>query len=169
MGPRTVPEFTQDAEIRWWAGGAGPRISYPTHSEVIVYAQSEVAKLTRLPRGWDGAEGRAVHTAVANLAVTVIRAVSRGDGLATPQFSPLPDGGLNIVWLVNGDELTIAFDDGELTFRGYWADGREAFDYQLAASESPTSGQRRLAAALDDSRIFLEKISAGVRHQLISR
>ncbi|MDP7739362.1 hypothetical protein [Mycobacterium paragordonae] len=168
--PRTVPTFIQDADTRWWAARPGqPQVSYPTRSEVIVYAQSELAKLTRLPRGWDGARGRAVHTAVANLAVSLIKAIAQADGLATPQFSPLPDGGLNVVWLVDGDQLTIAFEDGELAFRGYWADGREAFDHELAVSKGPTDGQRLLGVALDDSRIFLEKISAGVQHQLIPR
>lgn len=165
--PRRVPAFTQDASVRWWAGGSELHVAYPTQAEVIVYAQREMAKLTRLPRGWDGGNGIAVPTTVANLALTLIKAVTQADGLATPQFSPLPDGGLNIVWLVDGDELTIAFDEGELSFRGYWADGREAFDHQLSATEKPSSAARRLSAALDDSRIFLEKISVGVQHQLI--
>lgn len=168
---RQIPAFTQDPAIRWWAGEVGAQGThalYPAHDAVIIHAQSELAKLTRLPRGWDGRDGHALRTIVADSALTLIRLIVRADGLATPQFSPLPCGGVNIVWLVAGDQLTIAFEDGELSFYGLWASGQEAFDYQLASViADPILGKEHLRAAVTESREFLEKISTGIQHQLI--
>ncbi|MBS9532392.1 hypothetical protein KIH27_02175 [Mycobacterium sp. M1] len=167
MAARAVPVFTQDELVRRWVSGGEPHPPFPTRAEIIVYAQRQVVELTRIPYGWDGGTGRPVDTTIANLAVSLIGAVTRSDGLATPQFSPLPDGGVSITWLVNGDRLTIEFEDGELMFRACWGDGKDAFDYDFAPGDTTLSG--RLEAALDDSRTFLEKISAGIQHQLISR
>ncbi|WP_370066819.1 hypothetical protein [Mycobacterium sp. MAA66] len=80
--------------------------------------------------------------------------------MATPQFSPLPDGGVVITWLVDGDDLTITVDTDEVSVVGTWEGGREAFGYDLI--ERPGL----LLSAIDESRVFLDKISANVRHQL---
>lgn len=87
------------------------------------------------------------------------------DGLATPQFSPLPDGGLYITWLVGGDRLTINLDPDEISIRGAWRDGHEAFRFDAGFGTFLPS---ELESAIDDARSFLLKISTRVQHQLLT-
>jgi hypothetical protein len=86
-----TPRFAQDQQTRTWVFSAKPPVT-PSRSEILRYAQRELAALRRLPRGWDGGSGIALRPGLASLALLLVDQVTTDDGLATPQFSPLPDG-----------------------------------------------------------------------------
>lgn len=158
MGDQLAPRFAQDSATRHWALDSSPDV--PTRVNVVNYAQRELAALQRLPFGWDGANGLPLRSKFASAALMLVTALTFRDALATPQFSPLPDGGVNIIWLVDGDDLSITLDTEEIGISGTWADGREAFDHDLVQRPE------LLSAAIDEARVFLDKISMNVRHQL---
>jgi hypothetical protein len=99
------------------------------------------------------------------MALFLVDLVATDDGLATPQFSPLPDGGVYVTWLVAGARLTINLDPYGVSIRGVWGDGHEAFRFE---PDHATFLQSELEAAIDDARSFLLKISTRVRHQLLT-
>jgi hypothetical protein len=91
--------------------------------------------------------------------------VTADDGLATPQFSPLPDGGLCITWLVGGDRLVVSLDPYGISIRGMCGDGHEAFHFE---PDHVMLLQSELEAAIDEARSFLLKISTRVQYQLVT-
>jgi hypothetical protein len=155
--------FVQDVETRSWVV-PGSAHGTPTRIRVLRHAQSEIANLRKLSPDWDGAGGVPLRPELANVAWVFVSHITTSDGLATPQLSPSPDGGLEVVWLVGGDRLTLSVAPDELMLYGRWADWREAFRFEHRwGSFTPDE----LIAALDDARRFLEKISDGVQHQLL--
>lgn len=158
MGDQLAPRFAQDSATRHWALDSTPEV--PTQTNVVNHAQRELAALQRLPMNWDGAHGQPLRSRFASAALILVTELTFRDALATPQFSPLPDGGVSIVWLVDGDDLSITLDTEEISISGTWSDGREVFDYDLARRPE------LLSAAIDEARVFLDKISMNVRHQL---
>jgi hypothetical protein len=155
-------DFAQDQQTRTWV--LPPGMPEPHPVQIVEYAQREIAKLSRLPHGWDGADGIALHPALVNAALNVIIKLTFRPGLATPQFSPSPDGGLDIIWLVGGNRLTASLDLEEISLDGTRADHTDAFPrFECRWFELQTP---ELDIAIKEARIFLEEISAGVAHQL---
>ena len=159
---RATGDFAQDQQTRTWI--LPPGIPEPHPVQIVDYAQREIAKLSRLPHGWDGGRGIPLHPALANTALNVIIQLTTRPGLATPQFSPSPDGDLDIIWLVGGNRLTASLDLEEISLYGTRADRRDAFPrfdcrwFELQSLE--------LEVALKEARIFLEEISTSIAHQL---
>ena len=160
---RAIGGFTQDFETREWVMRTRPRV--PSPAQIMMYTQREIAKLRTLPRGWDGSGGAPLHPALANVAFSFVMALTTREALATPQFSPSPEGGLNIVWLVAGNRLTVSLELDEIGLYGTWSDGHDALRFEQRAGE--VSSDRRFQAALEDAKTFLEKISTNVQHQLL--
>jgi hypothetical protein len=163
IGNAAAPQFAQDQQTRTWVLSDSAPES-PTRSDVLKYAQRELANLRRLPRGWDGGRGVALRPELANIALVFVRAITTEDGLATPQFAPLPDGGLYVTWLVGGNRLTITLEHDELGMRGVWREGHEAFRFDRRHG---TYLPGELEGVLHDAQSFLLKISAQVQHQLL--
>src|ERR1700737_1955916 len=91
IGHRTAPRFAQDPETRSWVfSGSSPE--RPSRTEILRYTQRELANLRRLPPGWDGDSGVPLDADLANFAFSLVAEITNDDGLATPQFSPSPDG-----------------------------------------------------------------------------
>lgn len=157
------PRFTQDHQTRKWALSENAS-GYPRRAELLKYAQRELANLRRLPEGWDGGNARGVRSELANVALALIDAVTRVDGLATPQFTPLADGGLEVTWLVGGDRLVITLEPEVFSIRGVLRDGHELLSFERRYGEDFSS---ELETVLRDAQRFLLKISARVRHQLL--
>jgi hypothetical protein len=159
-----TPRFVQDQQTRAWVFSDRQPVA-PSRAAILKYAQRELAGLRRLARGWDGGKGIPLRPEFASMALFLVDLVTIEDGLATPQFSPLPDGGLYITWLVGGDRLTINLDPYEISIRGVWGDGHEAFRFEPDHAMFLPS---ELKAAFDEARSFLLKISARVQHQLLT-
>lgn len=162
IGIPAAPRFAQDPQTRTWVLSGNPPAA-PSRADVLKYAQRELATLRRLPRGWDGGKGVPLRPGFADLALVFVDLVTSDDGLATPQFSPLRDGGVYITWLVGGNRLTINLEPWGISIRGVWREGHEAFDFE------PEPGgflQSELEGAINEARSFLLKISTRVQHQL---
>lgn len=159
---RARGDFAQDPQTRSWI--LSPGVPEPHPAQIIRYTQLEIARLRRLPHGWDGGRGVPLHPALANVAFNVVRALTTRSGLATPQFSPSPDGGLDIIWLVGGNRLTASVDLEEISLYGTRADGRDAFPrfgcrwFELQPPE--------LEVAIKEAGRFLDEISTSIAHQL---
>jgi hypothetical protein len=153
--------FAQDPQTRSWVL---PGSFEPNPVQIMRYTQLEIAKLRRLPHGWDGGRGVPFHPALANVAFNVVAALTTRSGLATPQFSPSPDGGLDIIWLVGGNRLTASLELEEISLVGTWADGQDAFPpFEHRWFELQ---RQQFEAAIQDASTFLEKISTHIEHQL---
>jgi hypothetical protein len=154
---RATGDFAQDQQTRTWV--LPPGIPEPHPVQIVEYA-----KLSRLPHGWDGADGIPLHPALVNAALNVIIKLTFRPGLATPQFSPSPDGGLDTIWLVGGNRLTASLNLEEISLHGTRTDHSDAFPrFECRWFELQTP---ELEVAIKEARIFLEEISAGVAHQL---
>jgi hypothetical protein len=164
IGNPVTPRFAQDQETRTWVFSDSPPAT-PSRSDLLRYAQRELAALRRLPRGWDGGKGIPLRPGFATLALFFVDHLTTDDGLATPQFSPLPDGGLYITWLVGGDRLTIDLEPYGMSIRGVWREGHEAFSFE---PDRATLLQSELESAINEARSFLLKISTRVQHQLLT-
>ena len=163
IGYPVTPQFAQDQQTRTWVlSGAPPE--RPTRVEVVRYAQRELAHLRRLPRGWDGSDGVPLSPELASIALGLVIAITTDDGLATPQFSPLPDGGVYITWLVGGDRLTLTLDADEISMCGVSREGHEAFRFEHEYGAFLAS---EFEGAINDAESFLLKISTRVQHQLL--
>jgi hypothetical protein len=144
-----IGDYAQDIQTRSWILPTG--VPGPSIEQIRRYSQFEVAKLLRLPHGWDGGRGAPLHPALANVALNLVAALTTRSGLATPQFSPSTDGGLDIVWLVAGNRLTASLDLEGISLYATWADGGDAFprfeynrferlerEFEVAVMESAT-------------------------------
>lgn len=164
IGAPLTPRFAQDQQTRTWVLSGNPP-AMPLRADVLRYAQRELASLRRLPRGWDAGKGVALRPGLATLALVLVDLVTVDNGLATPQFSPLPNGGLYITWLVGGDKLVIELEPGGMSVRGVLSGGSEAFNRDFEPHPR-TFLQSELEGAINEARGFLLKISTRVQHQL---
>lgn len=165
IGAPVTPRFVQDHQTRTWVLSGNPPAT-PSRADVLRYAQRELAGLRRLPKGWHGGKGVALRPGLATLALLLVDLVTVGDGLATPQFSPLPNGGLYITWLVGGDRLAIELEPDGMSVRGVLGGGSEAFNRDFERNPRMFL-QSELEGAINEARSFLLKISTRVQHQLL--
>jgi hypothetical protein len=165
IGAPSRPRFAQDHQTRAWVLSGNPP-AIPSRAEVLRYAQRELAGLRQLPRGWDGGKGVALRAGLASLALLLVDQVTVDNGLATPQFSPLPNGGLYITWLVGGDRLAIELEPEGMTVRGVLSGGAEVFNREFEP-DPRTFLRSELECAINEARDFLLKISTRVQHQLL--
>jgi hypothetical protein len=166
IGNPVAPRFAQDQQTRTWVLSDNPP-AMPPRADVLRYAQRELAALRRLPKGWDGGKGVALRPGLATLALLLVDLVTVDDGLATPQFSPLPNGGLYITWLVGGDRLAIELEPEGMSVRGVLSGGSEVFNRDFEPNPR-TFLQSELEGAINEARSFLLKISTRVQHQLLT-
>jgi hypothetical protein len=164
MNSPSLPRFAQDHQTRTWVLST-PAPAQPSKAHVLTYAQRELAGLLRLPRGWDGGQGVPLRPEYANAALAMVALITTQDGLAAPQFSPLPSGGVDLTWLVGGDRLTITLDPEEISICGVWRTGHECFAFE---PERHAVLQSELDAAVKEAQSFLLKISTRAQHHLVT-
>lgn len=97
--------------------------------------------------------------------VVVLRLIAAivGNGSATPQIADNGDGGIEVMWIVNGASLTVDYEDElEILVTAVGADGTRLFAHTLTAYWTPFD------AAIAEAKSFLAAISAGMtaRHAL---
>lgn len=160
--------FEGDTQTRRWvARGWRPEDSDASRSLLLTHAQVRIAQLTSA-----GAPGRdrgwlPVPTSVSTTVMALLDFLIKTDDLATPQIAPTPEGGLNVEWLVSGDSLSLTVDREGVSLIAEFDNGEFAFpplswDFQHDSSET-------LGRALASASLFLEKISTGIQHRLLTR
>ena len=82
------------------------------------------------------------------------------EGSATPQIADNGEGGIEVLWLVDGSSLTVDYEDEfEILLTGA-REGDRAFTHLLTAYWTEQD------AAIAEARRFLADISTGVRHPI---
>jgi len=87
--------------IKW--SQSGPR---PWYVDLV---ELELNKIASLGKGWDGNRARPVTFRALKSSVEVLSGLL-GEDSPTPQFFPLPDGGVQVEWLVAGNSVVIEID-----------------------------------------------------------
>jgi hypothetical protein len=108
-----------------WSFAPGPvYIIEPGHfSSLLGSVAGEVTRLRQLRHGWDGYRAKPITERALYSVGRVLSFVLRPDS-EPPQFAPLIDGGIQIEWLVGGDDLTIEVrDTGEVNVLAMSASG----------------------------------------------
>jgi hypothetical protein len=119
--------------------------------QVLQLASRQLGRLFTLPEGWDGGQAKPVLPTTAILAMQVLGLVV-DDFTPAPHVFPLPDGGIQLEWLINGDGLEIEISpNGELGALGIDAAGLTRIDHEFRA------GTDTLALKLTKS--YLQTIS----------
>jgi hypothetical protein len=131
-------------------------------SVLLQMSRDKLQRLVELPEGWDSHRGRPVTILAASVLAGVLDSLVMDD-VATPQIAPLPDGGVQVEWLVSGDSVEIDVSpEGAIVILATYSDGQsevEAEFYHYAPDVD----------AIERSRMFLGKISQNVSHRLAAR
>lgn len=89
--------------------------AYPSASGIgrrealLEEAARELLRLRKLPQGWDGYRAAQISKAAIYGAGWVLDAILAADS-CKPQVFPTADGGVQIEWYADGDEITIDID-----------------------------------------------------------
>lgn len=148
-----VETLATDATWTSWvrAGEAG------SADVMLQAAQQKISRLTRLKRGWDGGAGRPTSSLAAMVLNGILIHVTSTAG-PTPQIAPLPDGGVQVEWLVSGNSVEINVDGrGEVTVLSSDDSGTPVFEAEHWYNE------RQLVGLLNAVRDHLENLGALVR------
>jgi hypothetical protein len=73
------------------------------------YMKTQLDRLLALPDGWDGARARSITDSAVLTAVQVLFGFA-DDAVLPPQLVPLPDGGIQLEWHVDGNDLELEVD-----------------------------------------------------------
>ncbi|MDM4761528.1 hypothetical protein QT381_00705 [Galbitalea sp. SE-J8] len=129
-----------------------PSTIYRSRRALLTYS---VARLRELARR-QGARHQEPYAVVLRLIDAII-----GVGSATPQIADNGEGGIEVLWLVNGASLTIDYEDEfEILVEGVAADGTRAFAHTL------TRYWTRADSTVVDAKRFLATLSASVARPL---
>lgn len=119
--------------------------------QVLEAAAAQLKPLLQLRDGWDGARARKVdpHAAIWSLWV-IADLVS--DALVMPQLFPLPDGGIQLEWLIDGNGLEIdVAPSGEIGILGVDRVGFSRVDGEARAGDG--------FGPLEEARAYLKEIA----------
>jgi hypothetical protein len=154
--PPTFHTSADDPATRAWERGAHvvPR------EALLTEAREKLSRLLGLPSGWDGHTGQALAPVAAMAMNGVLTELVRDDG-PTPQLAPLPDGGIQVEWLVAGISLRIDVD----TMGDVSVTGDEPGNAELFADEFPYWEPDYWV--LDKCQTLLEKMAGFVEKRLM--
>jgi len=93
----------EDALRDAWARGADISAEDARRS-LLRAAVNKMVRLTQLPHGWDNQEAQPVHLEAVEVAAHLLEEIQPTYG-PTPQVGPMPDGAVEITWLVNSHEV----------------------------------------------------------------
>jgi len=152
------PTVRPDADTPW---GQSQSLSFRSHGQppveqlLVVYsdeygdgkrlvlrlASMQLDRLINLPDGWDGGRAKPVLPTTAILAMQVLSQVA-DDLTPAPHVFPLPDGGVQLEWLINGNGLEIEISpNGELSALGIDAGGVDRIDHEVGAGAAMSTLQ----------------------------
>lgn len=103
---------------------------------------AQLEQLLALDEGWDGGRAKRVSQVSAILALHLAGNLV-SDLLLLPQVFPLPDGGVQLEWLIDGNGLEIEVSpNGEVSALGVDAEGSTEIDSGFGAG---TDGRAMVA------------------------
>jgi hypothetical protein len=85
---------------------AMPGVSQEGRPALIQHFERELNRLWVLPAHWDGRHAAQLTFAAAQGAVTMLASLVTFES-PPPQFFPLPDGGVQVEWLIAGNSIEI--------------------------------------------------------------
>jgi hypothetical protein len=98
------------------------------------YISERINTLLKLPARWDGDQAKEISLKAAEIAATITYIVL-GDPMVA-QFFPLPDGGIQAEWYIEGNELEIEIDsEGHLYSLSSSADGILLFEEEFTLED----------------------------------
>lgn len=120
-------------------------------AQVLKAAVAQLKPLLQLGNRWDGARARKVDENAAIWSLWVIADLV-SDALVMPQLFPLPDGGIQLEWLIDGNGLEIDIaPSGEIGILGVDRTGFSRVD-----------GEDRVGGAfgpIEEARAYLREIA----------
>jgi hypothetical protein len=118
---------------------------------LIRHVERELNRLWALPLHWDGRHAAQLTLAAAQGAVNMLGALLSPDG-PPPQFFPLPDGGVQVEWLIADNSIEIEIEgDGSVQILAMNAAGELIAEGELTDPDSPEVVAR--------ARRFLEELA----------
>lgn len=149
---------TDDPQTQSWDKGA----QAISRLQLIGAARQKINRLLRLESGWDGHRAKP-PTPIAGMVLNGVLERLLFDDCATPQIAPLPDGGLEVDWLVGGNSVHVeASPEGEVFLDVHTASGVEEASGEF-------SYWRIDNHLLGLAETFLHKISQDVKTRLLAR
>jgi hypothetical protein len=76
---------------------------------LLEWVVQEFTRLRKLPLGWDGHRAKPITQEAIYGAAWVLNAILDGDS-QQPQIFPLPDGGVQVEWYADGDDIEVEID-----------------------------------------------------------
>ncbi len=129
-----------------------PTTTYRTRRALLTFAMARLRELADRQK----ATYREPYAVVLRLIDALI-----GVGSATPQIADNGEGGIEVLWLVNGQSLTIDYEDEfEILVTAVDAAGNRRFAHTLTAYWT------RSDAAVIEAKNFLAEISSSVAHAI---
>ena len=96
----------------------------------------QIRSLCELPEKWDGEYARPISEIAAKTAAMIAYVVS-GDHADLAQFFPTPNGGIQVEWFVDGNELEIEIDEnGNAYVTSVDNKGRILFEHEFRLREA---------------------------------
>lgn len=106
-----------------------PTSRYRSRRELLSYTTSRLLELAKR----QGATRSEPYSITLRLVAALV-----GSGSATPQVADNGDGGIEVLWLVNGTSLTLDYEDQfEILLTAVGPDGTRLFAYELTAYWTP--------------------------------
>lgn len=102
----------------------------------------KLSTISRLPQGWDDMRAKEITYVVLSTALRIVSFLATHPSFTPPQIFPLPDGGMQIEWHIDNNDLEIEIDPiGNLYVLGNNSEGKITFDqvFSLDTISLPTS------------------------------
>jgi hypothetical protein len=154
---RRVGTPAQDAQTQSWERG----VRQVSRAQLMDAARAKISRLLQLPPGWNSY--RAVSpTPTAGMVLNGILERLLFDDCATPQIAPLPDGGLEVEWLVAGNSVHADVGpDGVVYMDAHTPSGEEwSGEFPYWSTDD---------FLLSQAETFLKKISRDVEIRLLTQ
>lgn len=141
--------------------------AYSVHSKepdrratLVEWAAQELTRLRKLSRGWDGDRANPITQEALYGAVWVLSALL-DEHSRRPQIFPLPDGGIQVEWYAEGDEIEVEIDrTGEAHVLAESAEGTTLAE----GTFDPQSPGEMVSLVAKIVRDFSDRVSAATLH-----